>query len=240
MFNAWRRQGNGRRSKTTERASRVQAAADVNRQSKSGGTALMNAATLRDACFVDALLQARADPDVAHETGCTALHAAAKSGCTAAVGSLLKAKADPNVADEEGVTPLIAATEAHHMDVVNALLDGGADPDAEDVDGEAALDIAEAMYDQELPTKFKKLEDATGKVILCLDADDDDNDDEELEVTLTSIAGENVGSVVVPRPCSAADVFNEVAQLLNVNKRRIKLLREGEPLPDLDSVPLFA
>ena len=100
---------------------------------------LVEAARVRDAEAVDALLEASADVNAAAPDGATALHWAAYHDALPLAGRLLGAGADVDAANDYGVTPLSLACDNGSAAMVARLLEAGADPDAARSTGETPL-----------------------------------------------------------------------------------------------------
>ena len=88
-------------------AALLDAGADPNARTETGGTALHVAAMVSSTpAVVTALLNAGADPNARNELGATPLHFAARSSKTpAVVSALLDAGVDPDARDQYGDTP---------------------------------------------------------------------------------------------------------------------------------------
>ena len=115
--------------------------ANIKARNKSGGDALMIAASACDADMVKTLLEKGADPknaitqDFTYKglpvfIGSTALMGAADAGNADSVTALIKAGADPNATNKVGATALMAAAAKGHLAAVEALVAGGAKIDA--------------------------------------------------------------------------------------------------------------
>lgn len=128
-----------------------------------GVTALMGAASARDAGRVQALLAAGANPNAKDEAGRTpllyALHPALfrqDAPSPALITELLRAGANANVRDREGVTPLVRAVQGGWPDIVRLLLEAHADVNARDDRGETALSMARDQGQSEIARLLKE------------------------------------------------------------------------------------
>lgn len=105
-------------------------------------TALVIAATKKEAPLVQYLLKSGAKPNLHGKNGKTPLVIAAANGERSIVALLIKFKADLNMADNNGTTPLIAAVLARKDPIVKLLLEYGADHSQEDYSGRTPLQHA--------------------------------------------------------------------------------------------------
>lgn len=113
----------------------LDAGADPNRTTTSGGSALHRAA-VRDGPAMAMLLEAGADPDAVYRPlGQTPLHVAASGGAVANARLLLAAGAETEPRYYRGRTALFIAAHGGADGVVAALIDAGADVDAADDEG---------------------------------------------------------------------------------------------------------
>jgi ankyrin repeat protein len=119
--------------------------ADVNRQSASGATALMFAAT--DLAKTRALLDAGANPNLASKSGKTALLLAAMSDPSIDIVRALLAKgASLKAVDEGKTTALLAAAQGNDLETIKLMIDSGLNVNAANVVGLTPLMFAAGFY----------------------------------------------------------------------------------------------
>lgn len=124
--------------------------ADVNIQSATGKTALMEAVRTSSGfdghAVVRTLLGKGADITIEDSTGKTAMHYAAQKGIVQIAQLLLEGREDENgivnTPDQDGVTPLMMAANESDPNMLGFLLEHGAQVDAIDDDGNTALILA--------------------------------------------------------------------------------------------------
>ncbi len=105
-------------------------------------TALIIAASKKEASLSQYLLKSGAKPNLYGKNGKTSLLIAAGNGDRTIVRLLIRFKADLDLADNNGTTPLIAAVLARKEQIVKLLLESGADHTLEDYSGRSALQHA--------------------------------------------------------------------------------------------------
>jgi uncharacterized protein len=167
---------------TSLRALLIAGAAINARETRTGTTAIMWAATDDRAAAVRVLAEAGADLNVVSKVtayphtkngvgltpleegvsyvgqtvlprgGWSAAMFAAREGAVSAVRSLADAGANLDLVDPEGTSALIVAVINGHYDVVSALLEKGADPNIADIKGMTPLYAAVDMHT--IPTTF--------------------------------------------------------------------------------------
>lgn len=101
--------------------------ADINAESRYGGTALCQAASSSNREVVKVLLEAGADLKITSCTGAAPLFYAVHREDREIIQMLLDKGADVNAADQKGKTPLLAAAENGNWDAVKKLVKLGAD-----------------------------------------------------------------------------------------------------------------
>ncbi|KAK5116001.1 hypothetical protein LTR62_000457 [Meristemomyces frigidus] len=122
-----------------------QKAFDVDAQDGAGWTALMMAASLKDADqLIDLLLAKGADPGMKTNNGQTALHFAASKMNLDIARKLLAHKASARVKDKRGQLPLHRAAAVGHIPMIKLLLEHKSPVNATDIDGSTALHHAVA------------------------------------------------------------------------------------------------
>jgi uncharacterized protein len=107
-----------------------------------GDARLADAAMMRDAPAVRALLAQKVDVNAPGKDGTPALHWAVRGDDVATAGLLLGAGANAKLANRYGITPLILAVTNGNAAMIRLLLDAGADPNGADPTGETALMMA--------------------------------------------------------------------------------------------------
>jgi ankyrin repeat protein len=114
----------------------------INKQDRSGRTALMYATGSKFTEIVKLLLQAGAKIDIQDIDGDTALVFASNTGNIEITELLLQAGAKVNIQDVTGSTALIIASDQGHTEIVKLLLKFGAKTTFRDNGGNTALSLA--------------------------------------------------------------------------------------------------
>ena len=126
---------------------------DVDAQDGAGWTALMIAASLKDAdALVDVLLAKCADVDMKTYNGQTALHFTASKSNLDTARKLIAHKASTRVKDKRGQLPLHRAAAVGNLPITKLMLENRSPINATDIDGSTALHhaIAEGHGDTAL------------------------------------------------------------------------------------------
>ncbi len=160
-----------RTGKTDAIGSFLKHGADVNKTNNEGQTALMWAASAKNAAAVKLLIDYKADVNAkTHKApppkpldtifsapypvgGMTALLFAARQNDQASVKVLLDAGANINLGAADGTSPVLVAVLNGHYSLANFLLDHGANPNLADGKGRAALFAAVDMRNLEWSTR---------------------------------------------------------------------------------------
>ncbi len=182
--------------------------AEVNARSKSGTTALHEAASVGDKDTAELLLANKAELDAKPTGGRTPLHVAALAGHTDLAELLLASKADVNAKDKDGLTPLhvLAGFNQYHdpKELAQLLLAKGAEVNAVCDGGFTPLHWAAVNHNKDV-----------AEVLLANKA----------EVN----AKDKTGST--PLHCAAASRNKEMVQLLLANKAEVNAKDTGGRTP---------
>lgn len=117
----------------------LDAGADVDQRTHSGGTALIGSTRRGHYEVMQELLDAGAHPNAMDEGLGTALFVAVDHHDEEAVELLLKAGADPNLGTRRSITPLMWTCLQGNVKLAEQLLKAGADPELRDAWGASAL-----------------------------------------------------------------------------------------------------
>ena len=131
--------------------------ANINSKTKSGQTAIYNAAALNKVNIMEYLLTKGANVNEVTHYMYTPLMKASEKGFVDAVRCLLQNGADVGLKSKNGATALMLACGSGHLNVVKTLIESGKmDQSITDVHGRTAKDIAKEKKHKEI---FQYLED---------------------------------------------------------------------------------